>query len=336
MRSLSLGAIIAASWLARRLSVEQVSGLGAMIGWWLGMGGRRTARAYANLAAVMPETSMAERKAIVRGAWDNFGRTIAESLVLDRLVADPDRITLTNPEALEVCGKDGRGTVFVAIHFANWELTSIPIVRSGIAPMTVYKPLKDKEVTDWLVRNREPFQPGGMHPASRATLLRLTRHVRTGGAICLSGDHRDTAGIAVPFFGRPASSGALPGLLAVRYKARVFGVRVDRLPNARFTLTLEPVEVADTGDEQADVEATTAAIQATFEHWIRAKPGMWRWFYRRWDGPYAGPAREDGDLHWGEIDGAALSEDTLSEPDTTVPGAATSETPMAPRRASTG
>jgi Kdo2-lipid IVA lauroyltransferase/acyltransferase len=312
MRALSLAALNFLSWLAHRLSVEQVSNLGAIIGWWLGAGGRRTARAYQNLALAMPETSPAERKAIVRRAWNNFGRTVAETLVLDRFAADPTRITLTNPEVLEECGKDGRGTVFTGMHFANWEVTTIPIVRRGIKPVSVYKPLKNEDVTAWLVRHREPIYPGGMYPASRTALWRMTKHVRSGGAICISGDHRDPAGISVPFFGQSAASGALPALLAVRYGARLFAIRVDRLPKARFTLTIEPIAVSDTGDMDVDVARTTAAVQAKFEQWVRAEPGLWRWFYRRWDDTGKGPQREDEGFRLGEIDGTITSEADVS------------------------
>ena len=107
--------------------------------------------------------------------------------------------------------------------------------------------------------------------------------MRAGGSICVSGDHRDSDGLSVPFFGRPAPSVALPAMLAVRYGARVFAVRVDRLPNARFSVMLERIAVPDTGDVAADTLATTVTIQARLEAWIKADPGRWLWFYKRWD-----------------------------------------------------
>ena len=276
MRSLSNAALVLAHWLANRMSVERVSSLGSMIGLTLGARSKRNARALANLSAAMPGSTPAEREAIVRSMWDNFGRTVAE-ILHDEIAINPTRVSLANPELLADCGADGRGTVFVALHFGNWEITTIPLQRLGHSPVTVYKPLKDNEANAFLLRHRERLHQGGLCPTSRATLLRIARHVRAGGSICISGDHRDSNGLSVPFFGRLAPSVALPAMLAARYRARVFAVRVDRLPNARFSVVLERIAVQDTGDVTADMLATTVTIQARLEAWIKADPGRWLW-----------------------------------------------------------
>jgi KDO2-lipid IV(A) lauroyltransferase len=304
MRSLSYASLVAAHWLAKRISIERVSFVGSVIGRTLGAGTKRDARAIANLTASMPNITQAERKAIVRGMWDNFGRTVAEALVTDRIAADPARVSLTNPDLLDGCCADGRGTVFVCLHFGNWELSTIPLVRHGHSPLVVYKPLNDSAANAYLLRLREHMHPGGLLPASRATLLRIARHVRVGGSICISGDHRDTNGLSVPFFGRPAPTASLPAMLAVRYGARVIAVRVDRMPNARFSVTLAPIPVLDTGDAAADILATTATIQARLEAWIKADPGRWLWFYKRWDEAGGTEPRNETNSHRAEADGS--------------------------------
>ena len=283
MSSLSHAGLVLTHWLANRMSIEQASRLGSFIGRTLGTNTKRNSRALANLTAALPDTTAAERDTIVRCMWDNFGRTVAESLLIDRIAADPSRVSLANPELLAECGADGRGTVFVGLHFGNWEATIIPALRHGQSPMGVYKPLKDADANAWLLQQRRHLYPGGLLPASSGTLLKIARHVRGGGAICVLADHRDSDGLSVPFFGRPAPSVALPAMLAVRYGARVLAARVDRLPNARFTVALERIAVPSTGDVAADTLATTAAIQARFEAWIRSDPGRWLWFYKRWD-----------------------------------------------------
>jgi KDO2-lipid IV(A) lauroyltransferase len=298
MRSLSRTALEFTYWLAHRMSVEQVSSVGSLIGRTVGGRSRRNARALANIAAALPQTTPAERAVIARQMWDNFGRTVAEAALIDRIAADPARITLINPALLDACGADGRGTVFVGLHFGNWEIMSLPLLRKNLTPMCVYRPLADKEANDLLLQHRSPLCPGGLFPTSRATMLRLARHVRTGGAICIVADHHDSNGLSVPFFGRPAPSVALPAALAVRYGARVIAVRVERLPNARFAVTLERIAIADTGDVDADTLTTTATIQAVFEGWIKADPGRWLWFYKRWSEVDVIPARKQGKSRW--------------------------------------
>ncbi len=296
MRSLSRTALELTYWITRRMSLERVSLLGSVIGRFAGGRTRRNSRAIANIASALPSTTPAQRAVIASEMWDNFGRTIAEAALIDKIAADPTRITLANPALIEGCGADGRGTVFVGLHFGNWEIMSLPL--RSLAPMCVYRPLADKEANDLLLEHRSPLCPGGLFPTSRATMLKLTRHVRTGGSICIAADHRDSAGLSVPFFGHPAPSVALPAALAVRYGARLIAVRVDRLSDARFSITLEPVAVADTGDIAADTLTTTASIQAMFEGWISADPGRWLWFYKRWSEVDVIPARKRGFSTW--------------------------------------
>ena len=56
-----------------------------------------------------------------------------------------------------------------------------------------------------------------------------------------------------------------------------------RTKGAHFVMRLEQVEVPHSDDRHADVLATTAAVQAQFERFIRDTPEQWMWGHRRWD-----------------------------------------------------
>ena len=78
----------AACALARRVPLGLVTATGAGL---LGLVGpllRQNRRALANLAIAFPEKTDAERRRIARAMWANMGRIFAETLVLDRIVAD--------------------------------------------------------------------------------------------------------------------------------------------------------------------------------------------------------------------------------------------------------
>ena len=282
MSNLTHRALSATFRLVNMMTIEQVSSIGAVVGRVLGAFSKRNSRALANLSMAMPDTTAAERKVILRKMWDSFGRTVAETLVAERIAADPARVLITNPELLDGCCSDGRGAVFVGMHFGNYEMSCVAALRCGQSPVGLFKPLKNSAVNDWLLSQRRQLWPGGILPASRSALRHLTRTVRDGGSIGLLVDHRDSSGPSVPFFGRPAPSVVLPARLAVRYGADVFAARVDRLPKAHFAITLQRISVADSGDAAADEFNTTAAIQATLETWIKSDPGGWLWFYKRW------------------------------------------------------
>src|SRR5262245_31106693 len=55
---------------------------------------RRHGRAMENLAVAFPDKSPAEREAIARAMWENLGRVMAETMQIDRIIAEPDRIRL--------------------------------------------------------------------------------------------------------------------------------------------------------------------------------------------------------------------------------------------------
>jgi KDO2-lipid IV(A) lauroyltransferase len=275
-----LAAVRAAAGL---LPIDLVSWTGGLIASAGSRYTRRNKRVMSNLAVAFPDLSEGERAGIARAMWRNYGRTVAESFIIDRIAADPSRVELADEASVRTLLAGTKGAVFVGLHFGNWEVTIVPALRVGQQPVGIFNPLKNPEANRFLLKLRRGLYPGGLLPASRATVLKVARHVRNGGSVCMLADHRDRTGIAVPFFGRPAPSTTLPALLSVSYGSRLFAARVDRLSGARFRVHLEEIAVSRTGDKEADVRRTTAAIQETFERWIRARPASWLWCYKRWD-----------------------------------------------------
>ncbi|MGA7329542.1 MAG: hypothetical protein WBX25_34940 [Rhodomicrobium sp.] len=267
------------------LSIDAISQLGAYVGRTAGPRTRRHGRAVANIARAFPSLSSEEHNRIARGMWENFGRTVAESFIIDRIASDESRVVCTHPDVVRSALERTGGAIFVGLHFGNWEATIIPAARLGGCPIGIYKPLKSNQADVYLRSLRKNLFPAGLLPASLATLLTVVRHVRAGGCMCMLADHRDKSGTVVSFFGHPAPSSTLPAFLNVKYGLPIFAARVDRLQGARFTVHVEEILGSQSGDQDADVVSTTAAIQAVFERWITARPDQWVWCYKRWQSP---------------------------------------------------
>ena len=62
----------------------------------------------------MPEKTPGEREAIALAMWDNLGRVMAESILLDRIFKDPSRIEYENP-ALIARYQDKMGAMVVLV-----------------------------------------------------------------------------------------------------------------------------------------------------------------------------------------------------------------------------
>lgn len=284
--------LLIARWLAKRLPIDLVSWLGGAVASISAPYTRRNTRVMSNIGRAFPHFSIARRKRVARCMWENYGRTIAETIVIDRIADDPSRVILEEPKWVQARLAGIRGAVFAGLHFGNWEATIIPALRLRLNPIGLYRPLSNPAANAILLSLRKDLYPSGLLPANATAVLRAVRHVRRGGTICMLADHRDRAGVAVPFFGQSAPSTTLPALLSVSFGVPLFLARVDRMNGARFSVHVEEVEVSRTGDKDEDVKRTTATIQARFEAWIRLRPEAWVWCYKRWANQRPGDSRE--------------------------------------------
>ncbi len=267
--------------VARSMSVDRAS---AVSGWiWRAIAPhlRRHRRARLNLAASMPHLSDAEREAILHQMWEVLGRTFAEAFHLDAIHADPSRVAIAiEPDLMEMMR--GGGFVLASLHAGNWEICGVAARQTGLRIAGVYQSLKNPLVDDFVTRMRAQFYPLGLFSKGHDTVFKLMRILRNGGDVAVLADLREHRGINVPFFGRPAPSNPFPALMARSQNVPLVAIRVVRLDGARFEVQAEQVPVRRTDDRSADVEATTAALHAIFERWIRERPAQWMWGHRRW------------------------------------------------------
>jgi len=269
------------AFLISALPVETASNLMAAL--WRNVAPRLTRhrRALEHLALAFPEKSAEERERIAREMWGHLGRTFAETFHLDA-IAREGRMTLESEEELRLV-RDGGPYVACGMHMGNWELNADLAARIGRPIAGVYQPLSNPLVEADLYRRRAPLYPLGLYPRSSATMRKLMKIAQGGGSLGFMADLREGAGVAVPFFGRPADTNVVPALIARMYGLKLYAVRVVRKPGVRFEMRVEPVDVPVTDDRDADVYAATAAVQAKFEVFLRETPEQWMWAHRRWD-----------------------------------------------------
>jgi Kdo2-lipid IVA lauroyltransferase/acyltransferase len=255
---------------------------------------RRHARALANLAIAFPDKTAAEREAIARAMWENLGRVMAETMQIDRIIAEPDRIMLTPlTDRVFARYKNKMGAaVGVTLHMGNWELAAWPMTVAGNNPAAIYRSVNNPYVDRWLRSLRRNLYPGGLLGKGRIngspeegqrTARLITDYVRKGGRLGMVCDLYDRSGLPVPFFGRPAPSVTIAGMIARRVGARIWLSRCLRLGGqSRFTIELKELKVPRTASPADDVKWITAAMQEQFEAWIRETPEQWMWSNRRW------------------------------------------------------
>lgn len=283
-----LRAIIA---LVRLMPLDTATAVSAWMWRRLAARGRRHDRALDNLAIAFPEKTPEEREAIALAMWENLGRVMAETMLLDRILKEPERIEIENPRLIATYkGKMG-AAICASLHMGNWELAMWPLTQMGAKPAAVYRLVENPYVDLYLRSQRKELYPGGLFArgkvkglmAGHDTARMIGAYVRAGGRLGFLADLHDRKGVKVPFFGKEAGTTAIPAMLARRVGARLWIGRCIRIgKESRFKIAMRELKVPWTADAEADIKNATAAMQAQFEAWIREHPEQWMWSNRRW------------------------------------------------------
>jgi KDO2-lipid IV(A) lauroyltransferase len=240
----------------------------------------RHRRALDNLALAFPEKTPAELEEIARDMWENLGRTFAEFFHIDRIF-NSGRIEFESRELVESLRGHGRG-VACGLHLGNWEILTQAGMLMDWRPAGVYQKIANPFVDRYVSAMRAPYYPGGLMEKSPRAAVTLLRYAREGGTVALLADHRESRGIASPFFGRSAPSNPFPALVARSVDAPLYVFRAKRLNGVRFSIRITQVPVPRTEDRDADVAVATRNLQSILELMVRDAPDQWMWIHRRW------------------------------------------------------
>jgi Kdo2-lipid IVA lauroyltransferase/acyltransferase len=282
-----------------RLSFSRASGLGERIG-RLGFSPLKIRRAVVErqLAAVFPEKPREEVDRIARAAYGHLGRTAIETAVLPSYSA-PEIVALFEEvhgwSIVEERLARGKGLILVTGHLGNWELGGAYIAARGLPIDAVARHMANPLFDRYLTKTRQQIGMTVVHDDQ--AVRRVPRSLRDGRAVAFLVD-QGAVGLAsawVRFFGRYAKTPRGPAVFALRLGTPiVFGAAL-RLPSGRYSLTFEPIDVAQTGDREADVDRIVTDYTAVLERWVRRAPEQYLWQHRRWKHQRPGTPPELGD-----------------------------------------
>jgi Kdo2-lipid IVA lauroyltransferase/acyltransferase len=270
--------------LFRLLPLDAASALGGFLARSLGPRLAISRRALKNLRRALPEIGEDEGRRVIRGMWDNLGRVIAEYPHLGkyRVYADPGRIEMRGAEHIHDPAAAGKRIIFFSGHFGNWEVATLAVTQAGFEVVEMYR-APNNPIVDRLINHARSVVGSELAPKGSAGARRMLAAMRAGRHIALLIDQKQNDGIAVPFFGRDAMTGAALATFALRFDCAVVPVRVDRLEGARFRITAEPpLALPRSGDAEADALALMTQANKLLERWIRERPDHWFWLHRRW------------------------------------------------------
>jgi KDO2-lipid IV(A) lauroyltransferase len=269
--------------VVRLLPVDWTSAFGAALLKTLGPLTRTHGVADTNLRIAFPEMTKAERDALLVKVWDNVGRVFAEFPVMDRLTPASGRVEVINGERLDAIRESGKPVVFVSGHFSNWEIMPATIVHYGVPCQMTYRAANNPYVDRRIKESRARYGVRLFAPKGGEGARELLEGMHHGDSVALMNDQKFNGGIAAPFFGRTAHTAPGPTRLALRFGTVLQPMSVRRLNGARFQVVVhDPIELEQTGDKSADIEAGVRKVNAFVEALVRERPEEWFWVHRRW------------------------------------------------------
>jgi len=262
---------------------------GEAVGWLLYLfdrGHRRTG--LLNLALAFPHKSVAEHRQILRASLLNFGRLIAEFCHLQRLTPENIRARVQFGDFLQwqqiIAQVQHTGALILTGHFGNWELLGYAHACCGFPGHIIHRRLRNALIDDFITRERERC---GTKIIKKTTAgVEVFRAIRNKGIIVVAVDQNASGrmGVFVPFFSRLASTSTGLAGLALASGVPVIPVFLVRESGSwRHRIILLPsVAPIRTGDQEADLQATTAKFTAVFQHMVEQYPDHWLWVHKRW------------------------------------------------------
>lgn len=270
------------SLVLRALPIDAASAFGGWLLRTLGPLSPNHAVARTNLGFAFPDMGEAETSRLLKGVWDNVGRTFAEFVLMDRITPATGRVEIVGRERLDAIRDSGKPVIFVSGHFANWEVMMVALFSAGIEAHVAYRPTNNPYVNKRIVEGRARYGITLLSPKGKGG-RDLMLSLRRGTSLAILIDQKDSRGVVVPFFGKPAPT--MPGAarMALHYGLEVQPLKVERLKGARFRMTVgDPIVLEKTGDNDRDIVVGTERINTFLEGVIRDRPEGWFWVHRRW------------------------------------------------------
>jgi KDO2-lipid IV(A) lauroyltransferase len=239
-----------------------------------------------NLERAFPDASAPQRKRWIRGMVRQIGWMAGEFSQFPKYRREGiERIVVLDGfENFDRARRRGKGVLFLTGHMSAWELAPFAQALYGHPLHFLVRPIANRRVDALINRYRclSGNQPIEKNRSARAILKVLGE----GGTVGILADHNTILeeGVFVPFFGIPASTSAGLARIALHTDAAVVpGFLSWDEGRRKYRLRFEPaVELARTGNEEADVRENTARFTRVIEEYVRAHPDQWLWVHKRW------------------------------------------------------
>lgn len=239
-----------------------------------------------NLAMALPETTIKERKRILRGVFTSLGRQLAELCQFPRYTPEnvDEVVVYDGLSNYERAYARRKGVLFLTAHFGGWELSAFAHSLHGHWLNVVMRPMDNPYLNRMIERYRTMH---GNKTVNKDDFVRgLLAAMKAGETVGILMDTNMTPpqGVFVDFFGIQACTASGLARIALRTDAAVVpGFTIWDKAMGKYRLRFDPaLQLIRTGNLEADIVANTQMFTRVIEDYVRKYPEQWLWVHRRW------------------------------------------------------
>lgn len=244
--------------------------------------------AYSNLEQAFGEKlNHQQRMKIIHDLFSYLGEVFVESIIFTHKDVD-ENITIENLEYVNDAMKLHKGIIILGPHFGPWEVASYALGAHIRDAATIYKPLKNRYINNYIVRTREKIVHLELI-SSKNALRPVLGKLRQGSAVVILFDQNaGRKGIPVTFFGKTALTYPTPAALALQTGCPVIHAHIQNDSGFRkFRIIFTtPFPLINTGNRGQDLLDNTQQYNDYLENLVRSDPARWfGWIHNRWKIP---------------------------------------------------
>lgn len=251
--------------------------------WWA-VDAQRRRNAWANYGAVLglPKEHPEVRR-VARRAFENYGRMLADFLLMGTLSQEQVRalVTIEGLEHVDAALAQGRGVILALPHMGSWDFAGAIATIWGYRVAAVAEPFPGS-LDDVVVETRSRH---GLEiiPLGRSAVRAINEVLDANGMVALLCDLPHGPGAEVSFFGRRAIVPSGPAAIACRRGAPMVPVYSHREDRLRYHIHVDPPIQPPAEERCRGREVVAEVMQRVvdrFEVFIRKHPDQWYAFRR--------------------------------------------------------
>ncbi len=232
-----------------------------------------------NLKIFDQDISRIKKDQIIKGMWENYGKTFIEYVYLNKLRENKSQITISGKQNLKKIINDNKPVIFISGHFANFELMSMEITKNKIPLATIYRPLNNFFLNPFMEFVRRKYVCENQIKKGINGVREAIEFIKKNYSIALMIDQRVSEGEKINFFNKMAYTTTLPAQLALKYNLSIIPVFIKRDDNNNFKIEFYNEIKSSEYDNKIKL---TEKLNSVLESMIVKNPNQWIWTHNRW------------------------------------------------------